>query len=52
MTRIPLRKRPLVAESKLKEWVELMDPEMELGDLADYSKVRIPDFQQLQAQAA
>ena len=33
LTRKPRRKRPAIAEPKLLEWVECMDPQIEIGDL-------------------
>lgn len=44
VTRNAKRKRPAVAEAKLKEWVLQMDPEVELADLPDYCKERIEDI--------
>lgn len=47
LTRKPRLKRPSVAQPKLLEWVECMDPEIELADLPDYSKERIEDLEEL-----
>ena len=47
LTRKPKLKRPSVAQPKLLEWVECMDPEIELADLPDYSKERIEDLDEL-----
>ncbi|CDW85033.1 UNKNOWN [Stylonychia lemnae] len=47
LTRKPKLKRPSVAQPKLLEWVECMDPEIELADLHDYSKERIEDLDEL-----
>lgn len=47
LTRKPKLKRPSIAQPKLLEWVECMDPEIELADLPDYSKDRIEDLEEL-----
>lgn len=47
LTRKPHRKRPSISQPKLLEWVECMDPELELSDLPDYSKERIDDLEDL-----
>lgn len=47
LTRKPIRRRQNVVESKLLEWVECMDPEIELSDLPDYSKERIENIDEL-----
>ena len=47
LTRKPKKKRPAIAQPKLLEWVECMDPEIELSDLQDYSKERIDDLEEL-----
>ena len=47
LSRKPRRKRHSVAESKLLEWVECMDPELSLDDLPDYNKERIDDYKEL-----
>jgi len=52
LTRRPRRKRPNIAESKLLEWVELMDPEIQLSDLPVYTRERIDDLDELLEQAA
>ena len=44
LTRKPHKKRPSISEPKLLEWVECMDPELELTDLPDYSKERIDEY--------
>ena len=44
LTRKPYKKRPAISKPKLLEWVECMDPEIELADLPDYSKERIEDL--------
>ena len=36
-----------MAQSKLLEWVECMDPEMQLTDLSDECRSRIEDFNEL-----
>lgn len=41
LTRKPRLKRPSISQPKLLEWVECMDPELEINDLPDYSKKRI-----------
>lgn len=47
LTRKPRRKRQLVAESKLLEWVECIDPEIELADLSEHSKERVENLEEL-----
>ena len=47
LTRKPKLKRPSISQPKLLEWVECMDPEIELSDLPDYSKARIEEIDDL-----
>lgn len=47
LTRKTKTKRPSIAEPKLLEWVECMDPEIELFDLPEYSKERLEDFEEI-----
>lgn len=47
LTRKPKIKRPAVSQPKLLEWVECMDPEIELADVPDYSKERIDGLENL-----
>jgi hypothetical protein len=47
LSRKPRRKRPSVAEPKLLEWVECMDPEITIDGLASYTKERIEDYEEL-----
>jgi hypothetical protein len=47
LTRKPKLIRPSISKPKLLEWVECMDPEVELADLPDYSKARIEDLDDL-----
>lgn len=52
LTRKPKIKRPSVSQPKLLEWVECMDPEIELADIPDYSKERIDGLEDLVLQIA
>lgn len=47
LTRKPRRKRHAIAQPKLLEWVECMDPEMQLSDIPDHSQSRIEDLEEL-----
>ena len=47
LSRKPKRKRPSIAEPKLLEWVECMDPEIDLDGLPDYTRERILDYEEL-----
>lgn len=47
LTRKPKLKRPSISQPKLLEWVECMDPEVELSDIPEYSKNRIEDLEEI-----
>lgn len=47
LTRKPKLKRPSISQPKLLEWVECMDPEVELSDIPEYSKNRIEDLEDI-----
>lgn len=47
LTRKHRRKRTSIANAKLMEWVECPDPELSLNDLAEFSRSRIEDLDEL-----
>ncbi len=47
LTRKPRRKRAAIAQPKLLDWVQSPDPELSLSDLADFSRSRIEDLDEL-----
>lgn len=48
LTRKARRKRTSIAQPKLLEWVECVDPEMTLGDIPIHSRGRIEDLEDLE----
>ena len=48
LTRKPRKKRHSIAQQKLLEWVEGMDPEMTLADIPQHSRDRIEDLEELE----
>lgn len=48
LTRKPRKKRSSIAQLKLLEWVECMDPEMVLSDIPLHSRPKIEDLEELE----
>jgi hypothetical protein len=48
LTRKSRRKRTSIAQPKLLEWVECVDPEMSLGDIPVHSRSRVEDLDELE----
>lgn len=49
LTRKARRKRTSIAQPKLLEWVECVDPEMLLSDIPMHSRSRIEDLDELES---
>lgn len=47
LTRKPRKKRSSIAQPKLLEWVQCMDPEMLLSDIPEHSRDKIEDLDEL-----